>query len=382
MTIEEASLQLHEQYQGKIESKSKVPVAGYHDLALAYSPGVAAPCLAIAKDPKLVDTYTNRANAIAVVTDGSAVLGLGDIGPKASLPVMEGKAILFKQFAGLDGVPICLDTKDPEEIIRTVALIAPGFAGINLEDISSPRCFEIEQALDAKLDIPVFHDDQHGTAIVVLAALMNALKAVNKTMAQIRVVVSGPGAAGTAITKILMASGVKDILVCDEHGILTQERKDSAAHKAWLAAHTNPAGVVGDLADALVGADVLIGVSVGHIVTGEMVATMNDHAIVFAMANPTPEVDYQVAKAAGAEVVGTGRSDYPNQINNVLVFPGLFKGTLAIGARTVSTAIMLATAKAIAASVPETALSAEHILPSLFADHATDNIVQYIEALP
>ena len=359
-----ASLELHAAHRGKISVESKVPLATRDDLSCAYTPGVAEPCRAIAADPAAAYTYTGKGNAVAVVSDGSAVLGLGNIGAAAAAPVMEGKCVLFKGFGGVDAYPICLDTQDTEEIIRCVKAIAPVFGGINLEDISSPRCFEIEARLEAELDIPVFHDDQHGTAVVVTAALTNALRLTGRTFEGARVVLSGPGAAGTAITKMLMAAGVRDIICCDRTGALVPGRAKMDAHKAELAEETNPRRFAGTLAEALVGADVFIGVSGPGIVTQDMVRSMAANPIVFAMANPVPEIMYEDAVAAGAAVVGTGRSDTPNQINNVLCFPGLFRGALDARARDITREMKLAAARAIAGLVTDEELRADYIIPS------------------
>ena len=359
-----ASLELHAAHKGKISVESKVPLKTRDDLSTAYTPGVAEPCRAIAADPAAAYTYTGKGNAVAVVSDGSAVLGLGNIGAAAAAPVMEGKCVLFKGFGGVDAYPICLDTQDAEEIIRCVKAIAPVFGGINLEDISSPRCFEIEARLEAELDIPVFHDDQHGTAVVVTAALTNALRLTGRTFAGARVVLSGPGAAGTAITKMLLAAGVTDIICCDRTGALVPGRAKMDAHKAALAEETNPRRFAGTLAEALAGADVFIGVSGPGIVTQDMVRSMAADPIVFAMANPVPEIMYEDALAAGAAVVGTGRSDTPNQINNVLCFPGLFRGALDARARNITREMKLAAAKAIAGLVADDELRADYIIPS------------------
>ena len=337
MDYNKESLALHAAHKGKLEVVGKVPVKTRDDLSLAYTPGVAEPCRRIVKDPDAVYDYTGKGNLVAVVTNGTAVLGLGDIGPRAALPVMEGKALLFKAFAGVDAFPICLDTKDPAEVVRAVELIAPGFGGVNLEDIRSPECFEIERLLQEKLDIPVFHDDQHGTAIVVTAALLNALKLVGKKLEGVRIVLNGPGAAGTAIIKMLLAAGATDVTAVDEHGILYEGRPaDLADHKAWLATVTNPRRLTGGLAEAVKDADVFIGVSVPGALKQEMAASMAKDAVVFAMANPTPEILPEEAKAAGVRVMGTGRSDFANQINNVLAFPGVFKGALAVRATCVN----------------------------------------------
>ena len=364
MNYNEEALKLHAEHKGKIEVVSKVRVQTRDDLSTAYTPGVAEPCRKIHADKKEVYKYTAKGNLVAVVTDGTAVLGLGNIGPEAAMPVMEGKAILFKEFSGVDAFPICLDTQDTEEIIKAVKMIAPYFGGVNLEDIASPKCFEVEARLEKELDIPVFHDDQHGTAVVVTAALLNALKVVDKKIDEIHVVLNGPGSAGTAIIKMLLATGVKHIIACDENGILYKDRgvgiKD---HKAMLCEITNLEDKRGTLADAIVGADVFICVSVGGALKPEMIKTMAKDPIVFAMANPTPEIMYDEAMAAGVKVMGTGRSDFPNQINNVLAFPGIFRGALDCGARDINYDMKVAAAHAIAELVTEEKLSADYIIP-------------------
>lgn len=365
MDYYEEALKLHEKYQGKIEVTSKVKLEDRDDLSIAYTPGVAQPCKEIFKDKKNVYRYTAKSNLVGVVSDGTAVLGLGDIGAEAAIPVMEGKAILFKQFGGVDAFPICLDTKDTEEIIKAVKQIAPVFGGINLEDIASPKCFEVERRLEEELDIPVFHDDQHGTAVVVTAALLNALKVVGKEIGDIRVVLNGPGAAGTAIIKMMMTAGVKHIIACDENGILYKDRGVGIVdHKKMLCDITNPENMRGDLADALKGADVFVGVSVAGALKAEMIGLMARDPIVFAMANPVPEIMYDEAMAAGVKVMGTGRSDFPNQINNVLAFPGIFRGALDAGARDINYEMKLAAAKAIAELVEPEKLCAQYIIPS------------------
>lgn len=375
MDYYEEALKLHEQAKGKIEITSKVPLNSRDDMSRAYTPGVAQPCTEIHKAKKNVYKYTAKGNLVAVVTDGTAVLGLGNIGPEAALPVMEGKAVLFKEFGNVDAFPICLDTTNAEDIIRTVRYLAPVFGGINLEDIASPKCFEIEARLEEELDIPVFHDDQHGTAIVVTAALMNALKVTGKCMESIKVVLNGPGAAGTAIIKMLINAGVKNILACDEYGILYKEReKGIKDHKVMLCDITNSEGKRGTLADAVVGADVFIGVSVGGALTPEMVKTMNQDPVVFALANPVPEIMYETAIEAGVKVMGTGRSDFPNQINNVLAFPGIFRGALDAGARDINYDMKLAAAAAIADLVEPEKLCAEYIIPSVF----TPAVARYV----
>ncbi|GAA2745376.1 MULTISPECIES: NAD-dependent malic enzyme [Kitasatospora] len=350
---------------GKIEMSSKLPIRNRDDLSMIYTPGVARVCLAIAENPEDARRLTIKRNSVAVVTDGSAVLGLGNIGPKAALPVMEGKAALFKRFAGIDAWPICLDTQDADEIVAIVKAIAPGFAGINLEDISAPRCFEIEARLREALDIPVFHDDQHGTAIVVLAALMNALKVVGKEISDIRVVMSGAGAAGTAILKLLMAAGVEHATVADVRGVVHLGRDDLNDSLRWIAENTNRSGRTGSLKEAVAGADVFIGVSAPNVLDGDDLATMADDAIVFALANPDPEVDPAIARQTAA-VVATGRSDFPNQINNVLVFPGVFRGLLDAQSHTVNTDMMLAAARALSTTVGADQLNPNYIIPSVF----------------
>jgi len=364
MNYFEESLKLHEKHLGKIEVISKIKIETKDDLALAYTPGVAEPCRKIHENEENVYKYTAKGNMVAVVTDGTAILGLGDIGPKAGLPVMEGKAILFKEFANVDAFPICLDTKDVDEIVRTVQLISPGFGGINLEDISAPRCFEVEEKLKKLLDIPVFHDDQHGTAIVVLAGLINATKVVEKKLEDLKVVVNGSGSAGTAISKLLLSSGVKNLISCDKVGILYRGMKKIDDAKTALAEITNPDNIKGSLKDAFVGADVFIGVSAPGIVTPEMIKSMNKDSIVFAMANPVPEIMPELAKKAGAKVVGSGRSDFPNQVNNVLVFPGLFRGALDVRAKEINEEMKLAAAYAIANYIKDEDLNENNVIPS------------------
>ncbi|BCJ97428.1 NAD(P)-dependent malic enzyme [Anaerocolumna chitinilytica] len=366
MTNNEKALLLHEQWQGKISTDAKCSVKTREDLALAYTPGVAEPCNVIAKDPDAAYKYTLKANTIAVVSDGSAVLGLGNIGPYAAMPVMEGKAVLFKEFGGVNAFPICLDTQDTEEIIETVVRIAPAFGGINLEDISAPRCFEIEERLKERLSIPVFHDDQHGTAIVVLAGVINALKITAKTKEDSRVVINGAGSAGIAIAKLLLNYGFKHIMLCDRVGILSENTSGLNWMQQKLMSVTNLEKKEGSLSDALKGADIFIGVSAPGIVTKEMVASMNKDSILFAMANPVPEIMPDLARAAGAKVVGTGRSDFPNQVNNVVAFPGIFKGALESRASQITEEMKLAAAKAIAGLVSEEELSEENILPQPF----------------
>lgn len=364
MDIRAASLALHYRLQGKLEMVSRCPIQTQEDLSLAYTPGVAAPCLEIQKDPALSFQLTRRRNLVAVITDGSAVLGLGDIGPLAGMPVMEGKCVLFKEFAGVDAVPLCVDTQDVEKMVQTIALISKSFGGINLEDISAPRCFEVERRLKERCDIPVFHDDQHGTAVVITAALTNALKVVGKKKEQVKVVLNGIGAAGGAAAKLLLDLGYSNLILCDKDGILCAGDPNLLPHHTELAARTNQAGQRGTLADALVGADVFIGVSRPGLVTGEMVESMAKDPILLAMANPVPEIMPDIALAHGAAVVGTGRSDFPNQINNVLVFPGLFKGALSCGAVQITEGMKHAAARALADLVPPEQLSPTCILPS------------------
>lgn len=367
MNIYEEALKFHEEKRGKYEIKPTCEVKNAKDLSLAYTPGVAEPCREIHKDPSKVYTYTRKWNTVAVISDGTAVLGLGDIGPMAALPVMEGKSVLFKEFGNVDAFPIVLDTKNVDEIVETVANIAPTLGGINLEDISAPRCFEVEQKLKERLNIPVFHDDQHGTAIVVLSGLINALKVVKKDLTNIKVVINGAGSAGTAICKLLLSSGVKNIVMCDINGVISRD-KDFSDNKymAELAQITNPENVTGMLKDAMIGADVFIGVSAPNIVSKEMVKTMNKDGVIFAMANPTPEIFPEDAKEAGIAVMGTGRSDYPNQINNVLAFPGVFRGALDIRASEINEDMKVAAAYAIANAIPENELNAENIIPKAF----------------
>ncbi len=366
-TLREDALALHRDNVGKLEVLSKVPVRNSRDLSLAYSPGVAEPCLDIEKDKDLAYVYTNKGNFVAIVSNGTAVLGLGNIGALASLPVMEGKSILFKTFAGVDAFPICLDTEDIEKIIETVKLMEPTFGGINLEDISAPACFEIEERLKKEMNIPVFHDDQHGTAIVVMAGMINALKVVGKGLDSIRVVTNGAGAAGVAIIKLLMSMGVKDVIMCDTKGtIYTGRPVGMNKSKDEIAKVTNPQALIGSLADALVGADVFIGVSAANMVTSEMVKTMAKDPIIFAMANPVPEIMPELAKEAGAKVVGTGRSDFPNQVNNVSAFPGIFRGALDVRASQINEEMKIAAAYAIASLVSDEELNAEYVIPKAF----------------
>ena len=381
MTNSEKALKMHEEWHGKIETCAKSHVNSREDLAIAYTPGVAEPCKVIAKDPEAAYTYTMKSNTVAVVSDGSAVLGLGNIGALAAMPVMEGKAVLFKEFGGVNAVPICLDTQDTEEIIKTVVNIAPAFGGINLEDISAPRCFEIEERLKELLDIPVFHDDQHGTAIVVLAGIINAMKVTGKDKESSKVVVNGAGSAGVAITKLLLTYGFKHVTMCDINGILGKDSKDLNWMQEKMVEVTNLEQKTGKLADALKGADIFVGVSAPNIVTPEMVASMNKDAILFAMANPVPEIMPDIAKASGAKVVGTGRSDFPNQVNNVVAFPGIFKGALEGRATAITEDMKLATAKAIAGLVPDEELNENNILPEAFDPRVADVVSRAVKEL-
>ena len=383
MTNAEKALQLHEEWNGKFETTPKMKIQTREDLALAYTPGVAEPCKVIAKDKEAAYKYTIKSNTIAVVSDGSAVLGLGNIGAHAAMPVMEGKAVLFKEFGNVNAVPVCLDTQDTEEIIKTVVNIAPAFGGINLEDISAPRCFEIETRLKELLDIPVFHDDQHGTAIVVLAGIINGLKVTGKTKEDCQVVVNGAGSAGIAITKLLLTYGFKHVTMCDKSGILSKASEGLNWMQQSMMEVTNLENKTGSLADALRGADIFVGVSAPNIVTADMVKTMNKDAIIFAMANPVPEIMPEVAKAAGAKVVGTGRSDFPSQVNNVIAFPGIFKGALEGRARQITEDMKLAAALAIANLVPDDEVSDVNILPEAFdprvADVVSKAVIDHIE---
>ena len=378
MDNKEKAMMMHEKWRGKIEVISRSQLDTREDLAIAYTPGVAQPCLEIAKDKSLSYTLTRRGNLVAVITDGTAVLGLGDIGPEAAMPVMEGKCVLFKHFAGVDAFPICLDTKDTEKIIETIKLLAPSFGGINLEDISAPRCFEIEKRLQEELDIPVFHDDQHGTAIVVIAALINSLRFVKKSIEDITIVINGAGAAGTAIAKMLIDLKAGDIIICDSKGIIHTGRPGNDPYKEDMAKFTNKGNRQGSLADAMKQADVFIGVSAPDTVTKEMVASMKEDPIVFAMANPVPEIMPDIAKEAGARIVGTGRSDFANQVNNVLAFPGIFKGALMVRATAINEQMKLAAALAIASLVDEKDLSEEHILPDLFDENVSKKIAEEV----
>ena len=377
MNYNDASLEMHKRYKGKLSVESVVPIENKDDLSTAYTPGVAEPCRAIAANKDLVWDLTIKGRTVAVVTDGSAVLGLGNIGPEAGLPVMEGKAILFKRFAGVDAFPICLATQNVDEIVETVKRIAPGFGGINLEDIAAPACFEVERRLIEELDIPVMHDDQHGTAVVVLAGLLNALKVVGKKLEEVSVVISGAGAAGMGITHLLFEAGMTKLTMIDSKGIIAPGRDGMNSYKEALAARINPEGRTGSLADALVGADVFIGVSQPGLVTADMVRTMADKAIVFAMANPIPEIMPDVARAGGAEIVATGRSDFPNQVNNVLAFPGIFKGALEGRLRRITPAMRVAAAHALAKLVPEP--TAEKIMPSPFEAGLADVVAEAVK---
>lgn len=381
MTNSEKALQMHEQWNGKLETAAKAHVNSREDLAIAYTPGVAEPCKVIAKDPEAAYKYTIKSNTVAVVSDGSAVLGLGNIGALAAMPVMEGKAVLFKEFGGVNAVPICLDTQDTEEIIKTVVNIAPAFGGINLEDISAPRCFEIEERLKELLDIPVFHDDQHGTAIVVLAGIINALKVTGKKKEDCRVVVNGAGSAGVAITKLLLTYGFEHITMCDINGIISSSSPNLNWMQKKMTEVTNLENKTGSLTDAMRGADIFVGVSAPGIVTKEMVASMNSDAILFAMANPVPEIMPDLAKEAGARVVGTGRSDFPNQVNNVVAFPGIFKGALEGRATQITEEIKLATANAIASLVSDEELNENNILPEAFDSRVADVVSKAVKEL-
>ena len=380
MTTNEKALMLHEQWKGKLETVARMPVKSREDLSLAYTPGVAEPCRVIAQDKEAAYTYTWKSNTVAVASDGSAVLGLGNIGPHAAMPVMEGKAVLFKEFGGVNAVPICLDTQDTEEIIKAVTWLAPGFGGINLEDISAPRCFEIEERLKELLDIPVFHDDQHGTAIVVLAGIINALKVVGKQKENCKVVVNGAGSAGVAITKLLLTYGFTNIVMCDKAGMISKQSEGLNWMQQKMAAVTNLSGAAGSLADALKGADIFVGVSAPNIVTPDMVSSMNADAILFAMANPVPEIMPDAAKAAGARVVGTGRSDFPNQVNNVVAFPGIFKGALEGRAVQITEEMKLAAARAIAGLVPDDKLNEENIMPEAFDPRVAEAVAEAVKS--
>lgn len=380
MSNDEKALKLHEEWHGKLNVTSKCNISNSDDLALAYTPGVAAPCKVIAGDKKAAYKYTIKSNTIAVISDGSAVLGLGNIGPEAALPVMEGKAVLFKEFGDVNAFPICLDTQDTEEIIKTIVNIAPVFGGINLEDISAPRCFEIEERLKELLNIPVFHDDQHGTAIVVLSGTINALKVTGKNKTDCKIVINGAGSAGIAIAKLLLSYGFKHITLCDSKGIISNNTKNMNKYKEEIAKLTNLENLEGTLADALVGSDIFIGVSAPGVVTADMVKSMNKDSIIFAMANPIPEIMPDIAKAAGARVIGTGRSDFPNQINNVIAFPGIFKGALEGRARNITEEMKIATAEAIASVVSEDELNEEYIIPEAFNTKVKDVVSKAVIA--
>ena len=363
---------------GKIEVKSKTPVRTRDDLSMAYTPGVARVCRAIAEEPERAFNLTIKRNTVAVVSDGTAVLGLGDIGPEAAMPVMEGKVMLFKEFAGVDAFPICLNTKDTDEIVEIVKGMSPGFGGINLEDISAPRCFEIEERLKEELEIPVFHDDQHGTAVMALAALMNSLKIVGKEMEDLKVVVNGIGASGVACTKILLSAGARSIIGCDSKGIVHEEREDLNSTKRWYAENTNPEGLTGDLSEAVVGADLFLGLSAPGVLTVEHLDSMEEDPIVFAMANPDPEIRPEVARGK-ARVIATGRSDYPNQINNTLCFPGIFRGALDVRAREISEEMKLAAARALAEVIPEEDLSEDYVIPSVFDERVVPAMAEAVK---
>ena len=378
MSIQEESLKMHSENRGVLEVIGKIKLENKHDLAIAYTPGVAEPCLEIAKDKNKVYDYTIKGNTVAIVTNGTAVLGLGNIGPEAGLPVMEGKALLFKKFGGIDAFPICLDTEDPEEIIRTVKLISPVFGGINLEDIKAPECFYIEKRLKEEMDIPVFHDDQHGTAIVVLAGLYNALKLVNKKLESANIVINGAGSAGIAVCKLLLSAGAMNILLCDKHGAVVEGDSILNPAQAEIAKSTNKDLQRGTLKEVIVGMDVFIGVSAPGVLTSEMVSTMNKDAIVFAMANPTPEIMPGLAKEAGATVVATGRSDFPNQINNVLVFPGIFKGALTVRSKEINDEMKLGAARGIANLISDEELSADYIIPDVFDTRVCESVANEV----
>ena len=379
MDIKQESLLAHEKWHGKLDIQTKCSIRNAHDLAVAYTPGVAEPCLKIRDDVDLSYTYTGRGNLVAVVTDGTAVLGLGDIGPEAGMPVMEGKCALFKAFGGVDAIPLCIRSKDVDEIVNTVALLAGSFGGVNLEDISAPRCFEIERKLKQRCDIPIFHDDQHGTAVITLAGLINALKVVGKRLDEIRVVTSGAGAAGTAIVRLLLSMGLKDVIMCDRKGAIVEGRADLNAEKADIARLTNREKRTGSLKDVIVGADVFIGVSAPGALTKEMVQTMARDAIIFACANPTPEIFPDEAKAGGAKVVATGRSDFPNQVNNVLAFPGIFRGALDARASDINDRMKIAAAYALAGLVSDEELCADYVLPAAFDPRVGPAVAKAVE---
>lgn len=379
MDVNEIALKKHEEWGGKLETVSKAPVKNPTDLSIAYTPGVAEPCRVIAKDKEAAYRYTWKSNTVAVVSDGSAVLGLGNIGPHAAMPVMEGKAVLFKEFGGVNAVPICLDTQDTEEIIKAVTYLAPTFGGINLEDISAPRCFEIEQRLKETLDIPVFHDDQHGTAIVVLAGIINSLKIIGKKKEDCRIVVNGAGSAGIAISKLLLRYGFKHIIICDSKGIVAKDNANNWIKKEMCEV-TNLEDKHGSLADAMVGADIFVGVSAPGVVTGDMVKSMNKDAIIFALSNPVPEIMPDIAKKAGARIVGTGRSDFPNQVNNVVAFPGIFKGALEGRAPQITEEMKLAAAEAIASLVPEDELNEDNVMPAAFNPKVAELVAEAVKS--
>lgn len=379
MDINEKSLKMHEKWQGKIEIKTKVAVKTAEDLAIAYTPGVAEPCREIYADKENVYKYTMKGNTVAIITDGTAVLGLGNIGAEAALPVMEGKAVLFKEFGGINAIPICLDTKDADLIVQTIKLIAPNFGGINLEDIAAPKCFEIEERLKKELDIPVFHDDQHGTAIVVLAGIINALKLVGKDKTKIKTVINGAGSAGIAICKLLLNYGFTNLILCDKMGIIYKGASWTNWAQKEIAELINPNQLKGTLTDALKGADIFVGVSAPSIITKEMAETMNKDAIVFAMANPIPEIMPEIAKQAGIRVIGTGRSDYPNQVNNVLVFPGIFKGAMEARTSNITEEMKIAAAEALASMIPTNQLSEVNILPKAFEKGVADKVAEAVK---
>ncbi len=379
MDVNEIALKKHEEWGGKLETVSKAPVKNPTDLSIAYTPGVAEPCRVIAKDKEAAYKYTWKSNTVAVVSDGSAVLGLGNIGPHAAMPVMEGKCVLFKEFGGVNAVPICLDTQDTEEIIKAVTYLAPTFGGINLEDISAPRCFEIEQRLKETLDIPVFHDDQHGTAIVVLAGIINSLKIIGKKKEDCSIVVNGAGSAGIAISKLLLRYGFKNIVICDSKGIVAKDNANNWIKKEMCEV-TNLEDKHGSLADAMVGADIFIGVSAPGVVTEDMVKTMNKDAIIFALSNPVPEIMPDLAKKAGARIVGTGRSDFPNQVNNVVAFPGIFKGALEGRAPQITEDMKLAAAEAIASLVPENELNEDNVMPAAFNPKVAELVAEAVKS--
>ena len=379
MDVKELAIEKHREWKGKIEVISRTPIKTKEQLSVAYTPGVAAPCLEIAKDHSKVYDFTRRGNLVAVITDGTAVLGLGDIGPEAAMPVMEGKCALFKEFADVDAIPICVNSKDPDEIVRTIELIGLSFGGINLEDISAPRCFEIEQKLKERLPIPVFHDDQHGTAIIVGAAVINSAKLIGKSLSELEIVINGAGAAGIAIAKFLMLLGVGNIILCDLHGILAPGTEGMNPAQEQMAQVTNRDRRTGTLADAMVGADVFIGVSKPNMVTPAMIQSMTEKPVVFAMANPVPEITPDEALAAGAYIVGTGRSDFPNQINNVLAFPGIFKGALRARARDITDEMQVGAAYGIAGIIPDDELRTDYILPDPFNPAVAENVAKAVE---